>query len=374
MTAAIFIPFGGSSGSAQDYYGPTYIVGNSLEGDTLDNVQYLDDGTGDELRVALAAAALTGGQVHVRRGTYALRHAGGETVVPSNAVLQGEGDGTILALPNEGQIYSLLVQGLVRDCAIAMVGQPTAALLSATNRFVEMQSGGRIESCLLQINANVNSVGFYPGFYSLVRMSQPTCQMNECRLRGYSSVALGAGSECLGVQAIGGLCSVNDCVFGDTGSDLFDVAVEVGEANYNSVRDCTISRTRIHGVRVVAVFDMEGTRVQGCTIDARSGRGIGLDWFGNGTVRGTVVQGNIIDCAAGITAGIDFVSPDAAQLVDFIAVQGNTLIGAAGGIGIRIQETGTGNATNVSDSLNSVYNFATAKDVVAGASQVGNVP
>jgi hypothetical protein len=371
VTTALAGVSGGGGG------GPTYIVGNSAAGDTSSNCTHLDSGNGDALRTALAAAGGTGGSVFVRRGTYTLTHAGGATVVPGNVDLIGEGQGTVLALPRSGEIFSLDINGRVENCAIRQTGQPNGAFAFSTNRFIEMRGGARLNKCLVEILANGGSAGNYGGFYSMVRMSSALGLVSNCVFRGYSSTTLGAGFECLGVQAIGGFCGVVDSTFGDTGFNAFDVPVELGEASYNYAKGCNFVRTTIHGVRLVMVFDTQGQRIEGCNFDVRGGNGVGIEWFGNGVLRNTLIHGNVISCAATASHGINLFSTSGTNEIDFLSIQNNMLVGAGAGIGIRLAESGGGLNSNVNESLNSVYNFGTARSIAAtggGLTQVGNLP
>jgi hypothetical protein len=84
----------------QDRFAPTFLVGNTAEGDS--NVAYNsggfnyypDIGDGAQLAVALGAVTKQGGVVYVRRGTYDLNLAGSPATplaVKDNTIVQGEG-------------------------------------------------------------------------------------------------------------------------------------------------------------------------------------------------------------------------------------------------------------------------------------------
>lgn len=369
---AVVEDYAPSPGGGADISGPTIVVGNSVAGDVADEVDYLDDGTGSALRDALAEANTDGGIVFLRRGDYAVGGAAPLTTVGGTARLTGEGRASRLVLPSSGAMYSLLVQGQVDNLTIGMAGNPTGALTDATNRFVEVQGGGLIERCLLEVRATAPTVVHYPFFWSIVRLSQPSSTLRGCRVLGYSSAALGAGNECIALMAIGGDTRVEGCLIGDTGSSRIDVGIELGEGSANLVKGNKILRSGTYGIRMVVGFDCERNVMTENDIRADAGRAIGMQWFGDGTMLGTVIRDNTIKCAAGVD-GIDFESPDAARPITALLVQGNMVIGSGGGTGIRIAETGTGVNTEVLEAGNLVRNFGTERDIAATGGLVQGV-
>jgi hypothetical protein len=359
VTTALAGVSGGGGG------GMTYVVGNSVAGDTSSNCTHLDSGNGDALRTALAAAAGTGGMVFVRRGTYTIGGATGLTTIPAGVTLMGEGYNTILALPREGQMYSLLLSGNSRlfNIAVRHTGLPTGAISDApNNRFVEMHGSSVARDVYFECRADASSVDNYPGFWSIIRMSQFGARLETCNFLAYSATALGAGSEAIAAMAVGQYNEMINCTFGDPGaSNRIDVGAEIGEGSWNRVVGCTIYNSRNYGVRIVGVGGtVERCGVQNSRLVVASGFGVGSLFVGATDMRDIRILGCDIDCAAGATAGIQFAAVNAGENIDGLAIQGCALRGAGAGTGIEITQTG-GSVTNVSDSLNRVSNFATPR-------------
>lgn len=358
--------------------GPTYVVGNSVEGDTEDMCTHLDDGTGEAFREALTAAASDGGLVYLRRGSYQIGGAAGLTTIPENVTVVGEGYDTILALPTSGQMASLLLSGNseLQNLSVRHTAFPTANLTDgAGNRFVEMQANARAFNVLFECRANGGSVGFYPGFWSLIRMSQQHARLKFCRVVTYSSVALGSGSEAIGVMAVGTHNRIEDCTFGSSASlTSLDAACEVGEGSYNMVVNCDIFNSRTFGVRIVGVGGtVSNTAVERCRIFTQTGVGVGSLFVSPTVFSHLDVKNCQIVCSAAATAGVSFVGTDAGQDFDRLAISNCVLVGNGGGTGIIVDET-SGAITNVLDSLNSVTNFSTARSgsITGPTVSVGN--
>ena len=94
-------------GGAADKHTARYIVGNSLAGDTLAECHYLDPGDGSGIEAALAAAALTSGDVWIRPGTYDLGIGGTPTeslTIPQGVMVRGAGKDhvTIVTATDDG--------------------------------------------------------------------------------------------------------------------------------------------------------------------------------------------------------------------------------------------------------------------------------
>lgn len=93
------------SSEGVDRRAPAIIVGNTVQGDTLDVCDYLDIGDGTELAAAIAAAAASGSigakDVWIRPGIYNFDQATSPTsaiVIPSNVTVRGSGWGVVSIL------------------------------------------------------------------------------------------------------------------------------------------------------------------------------------------------------------------------------------------------------------------------------------
>lgn len=128
----------GSAFATQDRFAPTFLVGNTAAGDSATAYSsagfnyYPDTGNGAQLAAALAAA-VAGGTVYVRRGTYDLG-AGGAPASPltvlAGTIVQGEGSNTtivrgkstgnqgVFSLPNgDSSLRDMRVEVLLSDAA-----------------------------------------------------------------------------------------------------------------------------------------------------------------------------------------------------------------------------------------------------------------
>lgn len=358
-----------------DVRGPTFIVGNSVAGDVASEVDYLDTGNGDMLRQALTDAAVAGGLVYVRRGDYALRGGAATlTVVAGNVTLMGEGLGTRLLLPRQDQMLCFQVQGRLYNCYVGMSGAATAALDdTAGNRFIEMLGGSIIRDCTIACIANnAAEAAFYPFFWSLLRATQPYASIQSCIVTTYSSIALGGGSEAIGLLAVGGFTEIIDTAFGDSGSSaLIDVGAEIGESSGNRIVNSTVFNSRVAGVRVTGVFTNAFNAIRACRLSVASGSGV-LGLFFGGAMNDVSITDTQISVSDG--DGITFL-PGVGESMDGLNIQNCNIIGpGAAGTGINTNTGGGGALTNMSDSLNRVLGFAVARSQVGVAPliQVGN--
>jgi len=367
---------GALSGPAGDAHTPLYVVGNAPAGDTSDSCTHLDTGDGDAYRDALADAVVTGGGVYVLRGDYELRPSGaaGPTVVDGSVAVRGEGDRTRLVLPSSGEMLALQVAGLMERLAITMASNPGGALLDGdANRFINVSGGARLVRCLIACQASAGTVSNFPGFWTMLRMTDNGALLNACRLRTYSSVALGAGSVATAAQATGQRNRIENCIFGDSGAaNQVDIGVELGEGSFNSCVGSTIHRSRVAGVLFVVVGgDVVGTKVSGCDITVDSGWGVNLDFFGNAGLIAAQVRDTTVVAAAGASGGVRFASPDAARPVTSPAVQGCVLRGGGAGTGLAMTVSGTGALTSASDLGNHVGGFSTQRGGTALPTAIG---
>lgn len=368
---------GAGGGGTADIFGPLYVVGNSAAGDTADDCTHLDSGNGNALRAALVASATGGGTVYVRRGTYNVG-AGLPAVVPGGVTLQGEGPTTVLSIPVAGDLMCVDLTGTLRDVRIAHPFNPFGPLTTtgSDTGIVMMRGGGLVSDVEFDIRADLAAVVHYPSLWSAIRMSGGKNIAQRVKVLAYSSVALGAGNESLGIQAISSECKVLDCIIGEaTAGDKIDIGIEIGEASNVVVRGCSVLRPRGMGVRLFSIFGMSGMVVQNNELTPDSGVGVGLQRFGNGDVTGSLIQGNVITCASGAN-GIDLESTSALRNMSEVAIQGNVLAGAGTSTGIRVAESGGGVNSNLSESLNIVTGFSTPRSITVtggGLSQVGNI-
>lgn len=126
---ARFIPSpagGGIPPGSVDHFAPRYIVGNVPAGDTAPvqpaPFQYIpDSGDGAGIATALAAAAISGGDIWIRRGTYDFAAGAVATplTIPAGVRVRGEGGG------GEGGLGALTIIGapagnaaLTQDCFV----------------------------------------------------------------------------------------------------------------------------------------------------------------------------------------------------------------------------------------------------------------
>lgn len=95
MGEAFLMGFGKAGGKKGKRYA-TIVVGSSASGHKKADVDYLCDGTADEVEISAAIQALPegGGKVVIREGTYNL--SAGITIDKTNIVIEGMGDSTVL--------------------------------------------------------------------------------------------------------------------------------------------------------------------------------------------------------------------------------------------------------------------------------------
>lgn len=360
--------------------GSTYVVGSSASGDTINTCTHLDDGSGDAFRQALASASANGGgMVYLRRGSYSIGGSSGTTTVPSNVTVSGEDPDTVLALPTSGQMYSLVLSSdsVLNNLSVKHNSFPTGNITTgAGNRFVQMEASSLAFNVRFSCLANGASVGFYPGFWSLIRMAQEHAKIVLCTINTYSSVALGAGSEAIAAQAVGTYNEIINTRFGSSAnSSLLDVAAEIGEGSWNRLVNCDIYNSRVMGVRMVGVGGtVQRTGVHNSRIIVSSGTGIGSLFVGATVFENTKITDCEINCGASATSGISLIAGGAGEDFDGVAIQNCILKGSSAGTGIILNETGAGQITNVSDSLNRITDFSSSRSgtITGPSSSVGN--
>jgi len=327
-----FSAFGGGGGGGDRGY--VIVVGNSAQGDTLAECDYLDNGNGVQLAAALAAAALEtyAPTVLLRRGLYQVS----SLTIPYGVTLAGEGFGTQLFLPQSGAMRGVTMSGesTMRDLSLTHPFQATGTLTGT--RFIEMESGSRMLRCRANVQAgDVTSAGYYPGFWSLVRMSQAQCVIQDCAINTYSSVALGGGNPAIAVLVTGTGCKIMSTDFGITSADRVDTGISLGESGSAQVTHCRVFRSHFAGINIEAGNgNVDGFAIQGCELNVSAGDGVRNAWFGDAIVTSVAVQNCIIKNIAG--NGINFTSVSAARYFDGMSITGNILEGGGTGTGINI--------------------------------------
>jgi len=178
------------------------VVGNSVEGDTASEVDFLDVGDGVQLQAALAAAAVTapGTQaldVYVRPGVYDL-NAGAATApltIPAGVVVRGAGSElTRIGTKDNGDNQSAFLlpspDSILMDVGID-VAEPTTGTATGDNYVVQIRGTG---SRCIRVEININA-----GTWSLAS-AMATALRN----------AFAAGD--LGVGAVAKNVKIIDCV------------------------------------------------------------------------------------------------------------------------------------------------------------------
>jgi hypothetical protein len=142
-------PAGGGSGGGTEPF--LLVVGNSLEGDTLANCDYLDPGDGTGIVAALAAAELMGsgygGVVMVRPGVYNLASYEGPIQVPLNVALCGHQEyGTLIIARDNGTdgntISAFTVEGTLQDIWVQVPLLATNASAGSATAIITVGSEG----------------------------------------------------------------------------------------------------------------------------------------------------------------------------------------------------------------------------------------
>lgn len=182
---------GGGGGSSANIRGPRIVVGNSLEGDTTDDCDYLDVGNGANLQAAITAAGVLdpSGDVWIRPGLYDFSIAGGPSTgisIPVGVKVRAAGRQSVTVRGNssgEITIFSLSNNAELEDLTVE-VPLPTA---SCSGDGAIQLNGDRSETRFIVVEfldvasyttTEAGYMGIFAGFY--VGQSDIRIRITDC--------------------------------------------------------------------------------------------------------------------------------------------------------------------------------------------------
>lgn len=175
-----------------------FVVGNALEGDTADMCDFLDPGDGTGVEAAIAAAAVGGGDIFVRRGSYDFVTGGVITPlsIPTDVRVHGAGVGVTIfrarMSPGVGESMAAFTIagssfgspngfGELTDCTI-YVDPPGGTNAGTETAFVALSAGARARRVDVSMGAII--VGDHT-LFSPIRSAfsyAAFSQLEECRV------------------------------------------------------------------------------------------------------------------------------------------------------------------------------------------------
>ncbi len=331
----------GAGGGLLSY---TTIVGNSLEGDTASDVDFLDTGDGAMIQAAITALPASGGTILIRKGTYTLTTS--LTLNRSDIRLLGEGVGsTVIGGPTGADNLMDVGDGVTLRSNIQIEGitfiDNEPALPTNGGIIVDGVSDMLVSECEFIGSAFPGGwVGF--GMADSGALGGGQSRVVNCRFAG-SIGALFAPATLSGVVAFNGVNSVQ----------FIDNLVEgTGGGGYlvlDSVNGMVINGNVWNGGNATCVDAVNST--QNLTVDGnvmRNNDGSFLEIISGGgqTSREIVVSNNLCENSADTAITIQIGSNGAP--VSNVVVEGNVIQNGATGILLEDADfvTITGNHIN----------------------------
>lgn len=350
--ADITIP-GGGGGGGLIYY--TTVVGNSLQGDTALEVDFLDDGTGNGITAALAALPAAGGTILIRKGTYTL--AAALTLNRSNVRLIGEGAGSTIIIGPTGANLMNIGDGITLRSNIQIEG-----ITFSDGDATTPVNGGLVANGVADFTvAKCEFIGAASplGWVGLaIADSGALGGEGHIITENYFSGGFGvlvAPASMTGLMAINGVSRVNisDNVFDGDGAAAY-LGVNNGVDNVTIIGN---SWTGNGGFCIDIVGSATNMMVSGNVMAKNDGAFFRASAAVADTIENLTITGNHIEANGNTTQLINIDGSGA--VIENVTITGNGLVGGSGGVRLD-------NVTNATVTGNSIVDASgTGVDLVS---------
>ena len=337
-----------------------FIVGTSTAGWTADQVDYLCDGTDDQVEINAAIMALpaTGGEVVILDGTYNL--TGAILVNKNNVTLSGNGQSTILKRAFEGTATEA---GLIYVTS----SYNTVRFLRVDGVKSSYSSGGNTGICLISASNNVISGNICSsnnvGIYLQKDSDNNLIAENNCN----DNVVCGIKTD----EVHGNIIVKNRCNNNDVGIYLRyttkenGIELEGGKERCNCIVAQNIcNENTSYGIFLNSVYN---TPVSGNSCN-KNGCGIHLSYAECSAVAGNTTNNNDI--------GISLRATEKSTITGNVCCDNNTGIkmefsSSRNTISGNVCVRGTGRTNNYSETQNTIIIVESSYNIIVGNSIKG---
>ncbi len=329
---------GGVAPSIDDHFAPTIIVGNQLAGDPAAAqaapFQYIGDpGDGSGIATALAAAAGTGGWVHIRRGTYTIS----PQLLPlsiAGCIVTGQLEGTTLVGDSVARsMITMTLSGGFAPILRDMVLRPPLADVGA--------GGTRL----------IDATGAPRGELTNVRVFGPGAETDNANESLTSIFAMGSGLVLQSSRIVFGFFNTATPVYGVR---LFGNGLTIDRCLFNRAADVAVG--------VDATVLAPGQIVIGETLFLSSSlvtsRAVQLDFGSQHAIVNNRFRGN----AGGLVADQVVVQTPG------VSITGNAFVdpSGVGSDGIRLEDENSVVSANVMDGHDITITAAAVDNIILG--------
>ncbi len=283
----------GGGGSGKKYC--KFVVGTSTSGYTVDDVDYLCDGTDDQVEIndAITALPADGGEIIILDGTYNITAK--INLNKNNVTISGNGNSTILKrMYNSGSTEGVITLTSANYCKIKdlQIDGNKATYTSSKNYGIQLASNSNNNTVAGNTCNNNSNNGIYLVSSSTNTITGNTCNDNNygIRLTSSSNNTI-TGNTCNNNATIGislNSSSNNNTITGNTCNNNNAYGIYLVSSSTNTITGNTCNNNATIGIYLVS----SSTNTITGNICSNNTYGISLNSSSNNTVTGNTCNDN----------------------------------------------------------------------------------